>query len=134
MLPLMVREVASDTAVNLLREDGGAVVWWRTWAECAVAISRLRREDRLDEEGEEEARARLDLLTSSWRQIRPTDDLRLLAVLLSRSHPLKTAALRWREGDTSDTGFVCLDERLRRAAEDEGFCVLPTPPDEEGDP
>ena len=58
--------------------------------------------------------------------------MRLLASLLSRDHPLKTAdalqlaaALRWCEGDTMNASFVCLDNRLRGAALDEGFNVLP---------
>lgn len=137
MLPLVFEEAASATAAGLLAEDGDMAVWWGTWAECAVAISRLGREGKLDEEDEEETRAVLDLLAGTWLETRPTDDLRLLAVLLSRSYPLKAAdalqfaaALRWCEGDTNGTGFVCLDERLRRAARYEGFDVLP----EEGDP
>lgn len=107
-------------------------VWWGTWAECAVTISRLRREGSLDEESEGETRVALDNLTAGWTEIGPTDALRLLASLLSQIHPLKTAdnlqlaaALRWCGGNASGAGFVCLDDRLRRAAQDEGFNVLP---------
>lgn len=53
-------------------------------------------------------------------------------MLVSKDYPLKAAdalqlaaALRWCEVDTDDRRFVCLDNRLRRAAEDEGFDVLP---------
>ena len=60
------------------------------------------------------------------------DEIRLLASFLSKDHPLKTAdapqlaaALRWCEGDTASASFVCLDDRLRRAALSEGFDVLP---------
>lgn len=132
VLPLIIREETSATVADLLGEDGDMAVWWGSWAETSVAISRLRREGVLGEETEEEARSRLDLLTGTWRETRPTDGLRLLAVLLSRSHPLKAAdcfqlaaALRWCEGDTNGKGLVCFDERLRRAASDEGFDVLP---------
>ena len=132
MLPLIVREVASDTVVNLLHEDGDVAVWWGTWVECAVAISRLERENLLDEEGEKGSRNRLGLLGDNWRQARPTDDLRLLASIISKYHPLKAAdclqlaaALRWCEGDTDEANFVCLDQRLRQAASYEGFEVLP---------
>jgi predicted nucleic acid-binding protein len=110
-------------------------LWWGTWAECAVAISRLRRERRLDSEGEEKTRAVLGLLAESWVEVEPSDDLRLLASLLSRDHPLNAAdalqlaaALRWCEGNTAGAGFVCLDNQLRRAASDEGFDVLPEEP------
>jgi predicted nucleic acid-binding protein len=114
-------------------------VWWGTWAECAVTISRLKRDGHLNEESERETRVALDGLTADWAEIEPEDDMRLLAALLSKDYPLKTAdalqlaaAVRWWECDTSCTGFVCLDVRLRRAASDEGFRVLPSPP-EEGD-
>lgn len=107
-------------------------VWWGTWAECAVAISRLKREGELDESGEEEARAALDRLAEDWKETQPTNGIRLLAVIMSKYYPLKTAdslqlaaALRWCEGNTENSGFVCLDRTLRRAATDEGFDILP---------
>lgn len=134
VLPLIVRQATSITAAGLLREDGDVAVWWGTWVECAVALSRLVREGELNEETEEEARSRLDLLSDNWTETQPTHELRLLATLLSKDHPLKAAdtlqlgaALRWCEGDAEGTEFVCLDERLRRAASDEGFRVLPEP-------
>ncbi len=137
MLPLIFEEATSDTVAGLLREDSDMTVWWGTWTECAVAISRLRREGRLDEEGEEETRAVLDLLAELWIENRPTDDTRLLAALLSKQYPLKAAdalqlaaALKWCEGDTGGRGFVCLDDRLRRTAQNEGFDVLHEPNEE----
>lgn len=97
-----------------------------------VAISRLKRETRLTETGEEEARANLDELSVNWVEIEPTGELRLLTMLVSKAYPLKAAdclqlaaALRWCEGNTQEADFVCLDNRLRQAAEDEGFDVLP---------
>ena len=116
----------------LLTGDVEIAVWWGTWTECAVTISRLKRDGDLDEEYEQETRAALDGLAVDWTEIEPTIDIRLLASLLSKDHPLGTAdalqlaaALRWREGDTNGTRFVCLDNRLRRAARDEGSQVLP---------
>lgn len=106
MLPLLSEEKFSDTAMNLLREDPDVTVWWGTWIECSVAISRLRRETKLTESGEREARITLDELSIDWLEIEPTEDLRLLTMLVSKAHPLKaadclqlTAALRWCEGD-----------------------------------
>ncbi len=134
LLPLFSEEKFSGIAAGLLREDDEVVVWWGTWIECSVAISRLKRENTLDEAGEEEARAALDRLDNNWVERRPTDDTRLLAMLISKYHPLKAAdalqiaaALRWCEGDTGGVGFVSLDGQLRRAARDEGFVVLPEP-------
>lgn len=98
-------------------------VWWVTWTECAVAISCLRREGDINDDAEEESRVALDRLAEDWTEIPPTDSLGLLAMLVSRDHLLKAAdclqlaaALRWCEGNTEGMGFVCLDNRLRRAA------------------
>ena len=78
------------------------------------------------------ARVVLDDLAADWAEVDPENDMRLLASLLSKDHPLKTAdalqlaaALRWCEGDTVGAGFVCLDKRLRHAAQAEGFEILP---------
>jgi predicted nucleic acid-binding protein len=131
-MPLIFEETNSDTATGLLRDDSDMSVWWGIWAECSVAISRLKHVGWLDEDGEERARAVLDLLAEIWTEMRPTDDLRLLAALLSKDHPLKTAdalqlaaVLRWCEGHATGTAFVCLDDRLRRAARSEGFSAMP---------
>lgn len=137
MLPLVFREAVSERIADLLaRDDGDMAVWWGTWAECAVAVSRLKRGKGFDDETEENARARLDGLAVDWTEMDPEDDVRVLASLLSKDHPLKTAdalqlaaALRWCEGDTVGACFVCLDNRLRRAALDEGFDVLPETPE-----
>ena len=136
LLPLFSEEAFSGVTEELLREDDEIVVWWGTWVECSVAISRLRRENRLDDRDEEEARAALGRLADNWVERRPTDDTRLLAMLVSKYHPLEAAAalqiaaaLRWCEGDVSSSGFVCLDDRLRKAAQDEGFIVLPESPE-----
>lgn len=132
MVPLIVTQPASEVVGGLLQKDGDVAAWWGTWTECAVVISRLKREGRLDEEAEEESRVALDRLAENWSEVRPVNELRLMAVLISEDYPLKAAdclqlaaALRWCEGDTSGSGFVCLDERLRRAAFDEGFDILP---------
>ena len=129
---MIFRESTSESVANLVRGDGDIAVWWGTWAECAVAISRQKREERFDDETEEAARARVDRLAEDWYEVEPTEGLRLLAMIVSRDHHLKAAdclqlasALRWCEGDTTDAGFVCLDDRLRKAARDEGFFLLP---------
>ena len=100
--------------------------------ECTVAVNRLRREGKLSKESEEGARTRLDRLAQVWTEIEPLDDLCILSSLVSRDHPLKAAdalqlaaAFRWCEGDPANAGFVCLDDRLRTAASEEGFTVLP---------
>ena len=132
MIPLIFEEPASPVMKELLMEDTGMVVWWETWVECSVTVSRLRREEILDDSSQDETRATLDRLSANWQEIEPTVGLRLLTMLISKAHPLKaadclqlTAALRWCEGDPDGTGLVCLDNQLRQAAEVEGFQMLP---------
>ena len=137
LLPLIFREAASESMANLVLDDGRVAVWWGTWAECAVAVSRLKREKGFDDEVEENARARLDRLAEDWYEVEPTNGMRLPAMIVSRDHHLKAAdclqlaaALRWCEGDTAGAAFVCLDDRLRQAALTEGFDVFPELPEE----
>lgn len=132
LLPLLSEEKFSEIVTSLLKEDVDTTVWWGTWVECMVAISCLKRENRLTETAEEEARANLDELSAGWQEVEPNRELRLLASLVSKAHPLKAAdcfqlaaALRWCEGNTNGANFICLDNQLRRAAEDEGFDLLP---------
>jgi len=90
------------------------------------------REDLLNERGEGDARASLDLLAEDWCEVQPTDEVRSLTALLSRRQPLRAAdafqlaaAFVWWERSGEQREIVRLDDRLRRAAGDEGFDVLP---------
>jgi hypothetical protein len=76
---LLSNQPVSGTITGLLREDTEIATWWGTWVESTVAISRLEREERLDDDGEDEARAVLDRLADKWREVEPTDELRILA-------------------------------------------------------
>ncbi|HET7272931.1 MAG TPA: hypothetical protein VFI90_17800, partial [Rubrobacter sp.] len=103
-----------------------------TWAECTVASSRLVRENKLNEDDEATARFALSLFALIWTEVNPTDNILSLIEVPSLDHTLQTAdtlqlaaALRLCEGDPRDKGFVCLDNQPRRAAEYEGFDVLP---------
>jgi len=80
------------------------------------------------------SRVRLHHLEGSWTEIQPVTKVRALAETLLQRNPLirtadafqLAAAMRWRGGTPEGAGFVCLDWRLRGAAEDEGFSILPT--------
>ena len=136
MIPLLAGEATSEEMNNLLRGDLEIVEWWGTWAECTVAISRFVRENTLDENDEATARFIPGLLAMSWTEVKPTSGIRSLTEILSRDHARKTAdilqlaaALRWCEGVSLSKGLVGLDNQLRRAAESEGFDVLPEAPE-----
>ncbi len=91
IVPALSIQAGSSAIRELIREDSEMTVWWGTWTECAVAISRLKREGSWDEEYEERARTRLDRLAEGWVEVEPANDLRLLAMLVSKDYPLKAA-------------------------------------------
>jgi len=64
--------------------------------------------------------------------VAPTPRLRRTAGRALAAHPLRAAdalqlaaALTWSAEQPGGEGFVCLDDRLRDAAQREGFAVLP---------
>lgn len=117
---------------EILSQDDVMAVFYATEVECVSAFSRRLREESLDPSSFDGAIDVLIALLEHWLEILPTHDLRLDAEALLTIHPLKTAdalqlaaALLWCEGNTSEREFVSLDDRLREAADDEGFIVLP---------
>lgn len=99
---------------------------WRRWsppcADGSLSEGNLSRED------ESKARIRLDMLRESWVEVQPTVAVRDRALRLLRTHPLRAAdAFRLAAGlaacQEKTRGFTFLtgDERLREAAEAEGF-------------
>jgi len=132
LIPLLVEEPRSEALRLLAAEDGSIAAWWGSPVECCSAIGRIRREGGLTVDEEDRTRRSLDTLSESWTEIEPTADLRSLAARLLLNHPLRAAdalqlaaALVWSGPRVAGHDFVCLDERLRFAARNEGFNVLP---------
>ena len=132
LLPLWVDEPRSDGLRQLAEERYDWVVWWGTRVECASALARRKRD--LGERAQllTPAEELLQLLSKSWTEVLPTEALRTLAERLLRIHPLRAAdalqlaaALVWADNTPSGLEFVCLDQRLREAAQREGFLLLP---------
>jgi predicted nucleic acid-binding protein len=136
VVPLLVSESQTPTAIALLQGDSGMVVWWATRTECVSALSRKRRDGELSPLKHAQARVRLQRLQDAWTEMQPVPQVRALAETLLHRYPLLrtadalqlAAAVRWRGGAPSGAGFVSLDDRLRSAAVHEGFTVLPTTP------
>ena len=131
LVPLLVEQDVTLPLCDLYLRENGVLVWWGTEVECASAIARLEREDRLHHRDATLANQRLDLLLRSWHCIEPVTLILSTARRLLRTHPLRAAdsqqlaaALVAAEGRPSTLGFVCLDDRLTIAAEKEGFEVF----------
>ena len=128
---LLVDQPRTPAVVAMLRQDQDAVVWWGTDTECASAIARLERQGDLGPEAADEAYGRLAQLRGGWGEIHPVDELRETARRLLRVHDLRAGdalqlAAAWlaAERHPSTLEFVCLDQKLARAATLEGFIVL----------
>lgn len=130
LVPLLVEEEATLLLRDLYLGEPGAIAWWGTPVECASAVSRLEREDKLSPPAATEALERLDALARHWHRIEPVDAVLETTRRLLRVHPLRAAdalqlasAFLASEGRPSTLELVCLDERLAIAAQREGFPV-----------
>jgi uncharacterized protein len=130
LVPLCLKEPATQRARALHREDPEVVVWWASPVECASAVARVQREGHLTSRDAARAFETLAHLRSTWFEIQPGDAIRDQALRLLRIHPLRAAdalqlaaAIEW-VGSPAAGAFVTFDERLGEAAEREGFQVL----------
>ena len=132
IVPLCLRESQTPLVRSVAEEDGAIVVWWMTPVECYSAFARLRRNDILTRPHEDQARQLVTRLAADWLEVQPSHQVREAAARALLLHPLRaadavqlSAALLWTNGQTARRHFVCLDDRLREAAQAEGFRVLP---------
>lgn len=133
IIPLCLKEPASEVVKPLAKRDEDIVVWWGTPVECISAIARRCREGVLPVNAERQAREALTTLAEGWSEVQPTEPVRHRAERLLMIHSLRSAdalqlaaALLWAEEATLGAEFVCLDQNLRGAAFKEGFTVLPS--------
>ena len=108
------------------------MAWWATPIECYSAFARLRRDAILTRAQENQAREVVARLAAEWTEMQPGLQIRDLAARVLLLHPLRAAdalqlaaGLLWVDGRAARHDFVCLDQRLREAAQREGFQVLP---------
>lgn len=135
VLPLLLREQASDPIRECLGRDPDVVVWWATLVECQSALWRRYREGLLSLVEARGLETRGRTLLDAAFQVQPVEAVRDRAGRLLAVHSLRAAdslqlaaALEWVAGRPEQAGFVCLDARLREAAALEGFRVLPGAP------
>lgn len=132
IVSLFVEQPGSVSVSALCEADPEMVVWWGTVVECASAIARLKRMGGLDEAGFAAAHAALDRLAERWIEVEPTARLRGEARRAVSTHELTTgdalqlaAALCSPRQTEQLLEFICLDGRLRAAAEREGLRTSP---------
>lgn len=130
IVPLLIAETSSERMQEFYSEDAVIVAWWATAVECASAISRLERDESLDQRAVNEGFRRLAELQREWQEIEPSEFLRSQAIRLLRVHQLRAAdalqlaaAIVTTNNRPKSLEFVCLDTRLILAAEREGFSV-----------
>lgn len=132
IIPLCINEPQTKTVQQTARKDSSMVVWWGSIIECYSSFARLRREGFLKSEEEDQVRHLLTILSETWTEIEPSEDVRGIAERLLMIHHLHAAdslqlaaAMIWAEKRPKGHQFVCLDQRLREAARKEGFILLP---------
>ncbi|MEO7744326.1 MAG: type II toxin-antitoxin system VapC family toxin [Usitatibacter sp.] len=133
IVALLVDERGSRELLEMVERDSAIIAWWGTPTECVSAIARREREGSFSAADSAKAIARLRLLAESWSEILASEQVRTVAIRLLRVHPLRSAdslqlgaAIVAADGEPKSLPFVCLDDRLRVAAEKEGFAVEPT--------
>jgi predicted nucleic acid-binding protein len=131
VVPLLVSESTTRSAMSLATKDPVMLVWWATEVECASAIARLERDGSLDDATATQAFVRLKALANRWNEIEPNDAIRETAVRFLRVHPLRAAdalqlaaAFFAAERRPSSLELVTLDDRLATAARREGFMLV----------
>lgn len=132
IIPLCIDEPQTRLVRDIAKKDSTIVAWWGNIVECYSAFARLRREGFLKPQEEDHVRRLLTILSETWVEIEPSKDIRDLAGRLLFLHPLRAAdslqlaaALIWAGRAPKGHQFVCLDSRLRDAARNEGFSLLP---------
>ncbi len=132
IIPLCIEEQETRSIQDIAKKDAMIVVWWGSIVECYSAFGRLRRVGILTPQEEIQVLAVLSQLKGVWTEIEPSDEIRDITRRLFQNYPLRAAdslqlaaAIVWAEKTPRGHEFVCLDSRLRDAAQREGFIILP---------
>ena len=134
IVPLVVREAATETVQGWLRDDPDIALWGLTWVELASAVERRVREGRIPQSSRRPILQRLARIAGDAHEISDIAAVRSRAVPLLARHALRAAdatqlgaALLIADPDPSTLTMVVLDHRLAISAEREGLVVLTWP-------
>lgn len=131
IVPLVIKEKASEALVKLRTIDPAMVVWWGTETECLSALARREREGSLSRTTVVAAEAILQEILHSAYTVLSSQEIRHHARRLLMTHPLRAGdalqlagAVLFAEAEAGKLPFVTLDKNLAECAEKEGFPVL----------
>ena len=131
IVPLLVKEEASDFLWELMQADQDKVVWWGTETECLSALARREREGGLDRFSVSLAEANLLKILKEAYEIQPNIELRRIARRLLMTHSLRAAdalqlasALFFGGSQIDQLPFITLDKNLSAAAAKEGLALV----------
>jgi predicted nucleic acid-binding protein len=132
IVPLCCHQDASQELRRMARRIKPIVAWWGTTVEARSAFSRLLREGKMTARGLNLAIARLEVQSTSWIEVLPSERVRELAETLPEQYGLRAldsfqlaAALVWCREQPRGRWFVCADTRLAEIATKAGFSVFP---------
>lgn len=130
VVPLLVRQRASDRVDAWWSDDHQIAVWTLTPVEITSALWRQVREGTLAEDDARLAEARSRELADASYLVTDIEGVKAMAQRLLRVHALRSAdalqlgaAVVWAGGRPQGKALHTLDERLALAARREGFDV-----------
>lgn len=116
----------------LLLDRREVIVWWATSVECQSSLQRRQGDSPQQWPALQKSLQRLEDVLEDADTVPPTEKVRLgaghllTAYSLRAADALQLAAALVACGDRpTGVSFVCLDDRLRGAAQRRGFTVLP---------
>jgi predicted nucleic acid-binding protein len=131
IVPALGAQADGEERAALLKQDRDVTTWWGTRVECSAAVYRLRREEMIDERGLTQMLRRFESFFETCVEIEATEEVKARAIRLLRAHPLRAAdalqlaaALVACREEPGSLPFVSSDQRLKSAAEKEGFTVF----------
>lgn len=131
---LCANQRSTAVARRIRVQTGAMAIWWGTPVEVESALRRLHRERLLSPAELTTALKRLSAMSEAALEIAPTELVRALAASALKRHDLRAAdalqlaaALVLCHEHPRGRAFVCFDAKLARAADAEGFTVLPVP-------
>jgi len=132
LIALVSGEEEAEELRSVLASDSTMGLWWAAKVEWTSGVCRARRDGVIDDPTASRLLQEMEGYAADAHEVEPTEEVRATACRLLRIHALRAAdarqlaaALVWADHRPSGIGFVCLDRRLRTAAESEGFEVRP---------